>query len=249
MERETESQDGGSIARDRLGRALTLVNECYDNLFEHSPVMLHSLDQYWRLAAVNRKWLENMGYQAGDVLGRRSIDFLAEDSRAVAVSETLPLFWRTGSARNISYQMIRNDGRTLDVILDADLDTDSNGTRRTLEALRVSRGKTDWQYSMAILPALLGLTRVGRAIEAILAGGLSASVGASSEYGDSPGQAVFGGQTESLDDLRDAVKEASASLHAVGSILAGSAYPLGARKTKWFCWPRRWWSSAENFPG
>ena len=81
MERETESQDGGSIARDRLGRALTLVNECYDNLFKHSPVMLHSLDQYWRLAAVNRKWLENMGYQAGDVLGRRSIDFLAARPR------------------------------------------------------------------------------------------------------------------------------------------------------------------------
>ena len=116
MEEETESQDGGSIARDRLERALTLVKECYDNLFEQSPVMLHSIDQYWRLVGVNRKWLETLGYEAGDVLGRRSIDFLSEDSRAVAVSETLPLFWRTGSARSIGYEMVRKDGRVLGAV-------------------------------------------------------------------------------------------------------------------------------------
>ena len=178
----TESQDGPLIGRDRLERALTLVNEFYDNLFEQAPVMLHSIDQYWTLVGVNRKWLATLGYEAGDVLGRRSIDFLSADSRAVAVSETLPLFWCSGSARSIGYEMVRKDGRVLDVLLDADLDTDSTGTRHTLAAIREKHGLTGWQSSTAILNALLGLARVRRAIEAMLAGDAAVVEAASSEY-------------------------------------------------------------------
>jgi len=222
LEEETESQNAGSITRHRLERSWTLVNLCYDELFEQSPVMLHSIDQYWRLVGVNRKWLETLGYEASDVLGRRSIDFLAEDSRKVAVNETLPLFWRAGSARNICYEMVRNDGRLLDVVLDADLDTDSAGTRRTLAAIRESHGQTSWQYSVGILRALLALTRIRRAIEAMLAGDVPAAVEASPEHVDLPGQAVFGGPTELVDDLLVAVTAASAILHAFGSVPAGS---------------------------
>ena len=254
-EGEIESPNGGSTARGRLERALTLVNACYTNLFEQSPVMMHSIDEYWKLVGVNRKWLATLGYEAGDVLGRRSIDFLAEDSRAVAVSETFPLFWRTGSARSVGYQMVRKDGRVLDVLLDADLDTDATGTRRTLAALRESHGQTGWEYSAAILRALLGLARVRRAIEAMLAVDATASALTSWEHGDSPGQAVFGGQTELVADLLEAVEDASAGLHTLGSILAGSAYTTEGEDAKLvmlaenvveFCGKLHWLTTAES---
>ena len=147
MVNDSDSENGDGVGRSRLKRALALVNECYDNLFERSPIMMHSIDQYWKLIGVNRKWLATHGYEAADVLGRRSIEFLSEESRAAAVSETFPPFWRAGSARSVGYEMVRKDGRVLDVLLDADLDTDPTGTRRTLATIRESHDRTGWQCS------------------------------------------------------------------------------------------------------
>ena len=238
MEMESESRNGALEGRSRLARALTLVNECYDNLFEQAPVMLHSIDQYWNLVGVNRKWLTTFGYEERDVLGRRSVDFLAEDSRALAVSETLPLFWRTGSARSIGYEMVRKDGSVLDVLMDADLDTDSTGTRRTVAAIRENHGQTSWQSSVAILQALLRLAGVRRAIQAILAEdsagveapsskhGDSPKHGDSSKPGDLPGRGVFDRQTQLEDDLMEAVEAASAAVHTLGSMLADAAQQM-----------------------
>lgn len=232
METGTEGQDKGSVTRGRLERALTMVDECYNNLFEDSPVMMHSIDQYWKLVRVNRKWLATLGYEADDVLGRRSIDFLADDSRTVAVSETLPLFWRAGSARSVGYQMVRKDGRLLDVLLDADLETDSSGSRLTLAAIRESHGQTGWQSSAAVLHALLGLARVRRAIEAMLDVDAATPVVASSEHGASPGRDVFGGPTDLAADLLESVEDALEGLHALGAILAGSAHTMGGEDAK-----------------
>ena len=222
----SESQDGALEGRSRLARALTLVNECYDNLFEQAPVMLHSIDQYWNLVGVNRKWLTTLGYEARDVLGRRSIEFLAADSRALALSETLPLFWRTGSARSIGYEMVRKDGRVLDVLMDADLDTDSTGTRRTLAAIRETHGQTSWRSSAAILQALLRLAGVKRTIEAMLAEYSAGAEAPSSKPGDLPGRGVFDRQTQLEDDLTEAVEAASAAVHTLGSMLADAAYQM-----------------------
>ena len=205
-----------------------MVSRCYDNLFEQAPVMLHSIDEFWKLIWVNRKWLETLGYEAGEVLGRRSIDFFANDSRAVAESETLPLFWRTGSARSIGVEIVRKDGRVLDVLLDADLDTDSAGNRHTLTAIRERSDPAGWQWSSAILGSLLGLAKVRRAIEAILLRE-SSSLGAAAERGDPLSEAMFEGPAELVANLLEAVSESSKNLRALGSILAGSAHPMAGK--------------------
>ena len=232
MSKENDSQDSGATARGRLERALTMVNECYATLFEQSPVMLHAIDRSWRVVRVNRKWLETLGYEAEDVLGRQSIDFLAEDSRAMAVSETFPLFWRTGSARSVGYGMVRKDGRVLDFLLDADLDTDSAGNPQTLEVLRDIRDQTGWRYTLAVLRALLALVRIGRTIEGILAGGAAgdafapaktSSVRGSLEQGDASEETLAAGQIGTIDDLLVAVGEVSTNLNALGLIMADSA--------------------------
>jgi len=184
MESGNESQDDTFTDADRLERGLALVDECYDHLFEQAPVMLHSIDDNWNLVGVNSKWLTTLGYEACDVLGRRSIEFLSEQSRSAAQSETLPLFWRIGKARSIGYEMVTKNGRTLEVLLDADLDTDSAGNRHTLAAIRERRDQTAWQDSVAVLQALTALARVRRAIEAVLVGDTPAAAGVSPELSD-----------------------------------------------------------------
>ena len=90
-----------------------------DLVFENPPVMMHSIDHEGKLIKVNRAWLQAMGYERDEVLGRKSIDFLTEASRRRAIEETIPLFWKAGEAHSIGYEMVRKDGQCLDLLLDA----------------------------------------------------------------------------------------------------------------------------------
>ena len=76
--------------------ALKASEERYRSLYQNTPVMMHSIDSEGRIVNVNDKWLEVMGYDRSDVLNRRSIEFLTEESKKVAVEEILPDFFRTG---------------------------------------------------------------------------------------------------------------------------------------------------------
>ncbi len=66
--------------------ALSLAKEWFDTLFDHASVMMHAVDKDHRIVKVNRRWLETLGYEKEEVLGREPTDFLTEESRARAVS-------------------------------------------------------------------------------------------------------------------------------------------------------------------
>jgi PAS domain S-box-containing protein len=70
---------------------------------------------------VNRRWLEKLGYQKDQVLGRKPLDFLTPLSREMAINDTLPTFWSTGRAESVGYQFVKKDGKVMDLLLDAEL--------------------------------------------------------------------------------------------------------------------------------
>lgn len=77
--------------------------------------VMHSIDRTGRLIAVTQSWLDMLGYEMKDVLGRLSSDFLTEESRRRAIEEALPRFWKEGFIREYPYQMVTSDGTVLDV--------------------------------------------------------------------------------------------------------------------------------------
>jgi diguanylate cyclase (GGDEF)-like protein/PAS domain S-box-containing protein len=89
-----------------------------------TPAMLHSIDAEGRLISVSDAWLATLGYSRDEVLGCPSSDFLTEASRRHAAENVLPEFFRTGHCDNVQYQMVCKDGRVIDVLLSAVLDTD-----------------------------------------------------------------------------------------------------------------------------
>ena len=91
----------------RSAGALGLAQDWFDILFDSARVMMHAVDKDFQIVKVNRRWLETLGYEANEVLGRKSTDFLTEESRIRAVTDTLPLFQRTGSARSIALPQAR----------------------------------------------------------------------------------------------------------------------------------------------
>ena len=127
--------DDGSlmlIVRDitenrRAAEALRQSEEKYRTLYLHTPVMLHSIDGEGRLLSVSDRWLERLGYTVEEVLGRHVTDFLTEESRRVALDESLPRFYATGTAEDHAEQMVAKDGSIVDIVLSATSERDGGG--------------------------------------------------------------------------------------------------------------------------
>ncbi len=94
--------------------------------FRKAPAMLHSINREGRLLEVSQLWLEKLGYEESEVLGRPSVEFLTEESARYAREVVLPDFFVTGRCE-VEYQMVRKDGTIFPVRLRAVAERDEAG--------------------------------------------------------------------------------------------------------------------------
>ena len=152
----------------QVERALDAAIEGSDDLFDRAPVMMHSIDKEGTIVNVNRRWLETMGYTKEEVLGHKAFDFLTEESRTMAIRDTLPLFWRAGSDHGIGLQFVRKDGRVLDILLDAEVIPGTRGDPIGLATLRDRRDLSQWEQAHTTIWNLKQLTHLQRGLQSIL---------------------------------------------------------------------------------
>jgi hypothetical protein len=107
------------IQRKRVEEELRRSEERYRSLYNETPVMLHSIDHDGRLISVSNYWLDTLGYQREEVIGRRTTEYLTEESRRYAEEVVLPEFFRTGSCKEVPYQFVKKNGEILDILLSA----------------------------------------------------------------------------------------------------------------------------------
>jgi PAS domain S-box-containing protein len=113
--------------RKKTEQALRQSEKRYKTLYQHTPIMLHSIDHQGCISNVNDRWLQTLGYAREEVIGRKSTDFLTNDSRRKAKETFPPDLLRTGAAREIPCQMIKKNGQSIDVLLTASSDKDDDG--------------------------------------------------------------------------------------------------------------------------
>lgn len=101
--------------------------ERYRGLYQHTPAMLHSIDHQGRLVSVSNHWCEALGYASEEVIGQPLTDFLSPQSRQQYHQRNQPLFFRTGSLRDVPYQFVCKDGSLMDVLLSAIAERDVDG--------------------------------------------------------------------------------------------------------------------------
>ena len=202
---------------ERTQKALTAVNKYINTLFDRAPVMMHSLDSDCRLIRVNRRWLQRLQYKRDEVLGRKSIDFLTDASRAWALKDTLPLFWRVGSARSVGYEFVTKNGRPVDVLLDAEALTTARGDRFTLAALRKGHNLTQWEQASTTLAALQQLTRMRLKLAGALSPRTSGNEGQETTAGPQPSGRAFDADLErqALGALLEVGQDISANLRGL----------------------------------
>ncbi len=112
---------------DLLFRDLRDSEERYRNLYNNTPVMLHSIDLDGRLVGVSAYWLEYLGYDREEAIGRKLVDFLSEESSARAEKVVFPEFFRVGFCSNVPYRILRKNGETIDVLLSAAAERNERG--------------------------------------------------------------------------------------------------------------------------
>ena len=141
-ERTAELSKANEVLREQIGErvraeeALRKSEERYRSMYNNTPIMLHSIDPNGQLVSVSDYWLESMGYEPNEVIGRKSTDFLSEASRRYAKEVTLPEFFKTGFAKNVPYQFVKKNGEIIDVLLSAISERDEEGkVIRTLAVL------------------------------------------------------------------------------------------------------------------
>ncbi len=122
--------------RKNTEEALKKSESKYKDLLNKAPVMLHSINKNGYLLNVSDEWLEVMGYERDEVIGRKSIEFITEKSQKEAHGKNLPNLFRTGKAKNVPNQFIRKNGEVIDVLVSANCEYDGRGeVSRTFAAI------------------------------------------------------------------------------------------------------------------
>lgn len=159
--------------------ALRESEERFRRLYNETPVMLHSIDRIGRLVSVSDYWLEVLGYERSEVIGRKSTEFLTEASRRHAEEVVLPEYFGTGFCKDVPYQFIKKNGEIIDVILSATAERDDSGEivrslavmtdvterKRTEEALRETKEKFSSAFHSTPTILVISTLAEGRYIE------------------------------------------------------------------------------------
>lgn len=105
--------------------------ERFRALFDKAPIGYQSLNEEGRFIDVNQQWLDLLGYDRGEVIGRWFGDFLADDRQRDRFLERFPLFKQAGRIRD-EFEMRRKDGQILSLSFESRISRDPEGRfRRT----------------------------------------------------------------------------------------------------------------------
>ena len=153
---------------DRIDVALKMITECHDIMFDQAPVMMQRINREGYLLKVNQRWLRTLGYEIDDTMGRRCVDFMTDESRSRVLEVTLPILWQTGSLRSIGLEYVKQNGRVLNVLLNADREP-RNEAHIGMATLWVPDDPVQRQQASTTVMMLQNLSQLEHRFEELLA--------------------------------------------------------------------------------
>jgi PAS domain S-box-containing protein len=114
-------------AAEREAASLRLSEERFRSLYRTTPVPLHSSNPDGVLTEVSEHWLELLGYERGEVIGRRITDFLTAESAQSRTTNDLMALFETGELRGAEYQFVRKSGEIVDTLVSCHAERDAAG--------------------------------------------------------------------------------------------------------------------------
>lgn len=100
-------------------RQLLRNEQRFRALYTRTPAMMHSSTPEGKILNASSLWLQTLGYEEHEVLGRSALDFLTPASARHVRDTVVPRALREGRCDNIELQVLTRDGRVLDMLLSA----------------------------------------------------------------------------------------------------------------------------------
>ena len=173
LERARSEHEEALHESEKRCRELAISEGLFRDLFHTTPAMIHSIDPEGCIVNVSDYWLQVMGFDRDEVLGRRSTDFLTEESRRFALEVVLPNFFATGFCKDVPYRFRKKDGEVIDVLLSATCVRDDDG--KVERSLAVSIDVSEQKRAERAKEKLEDQLRQSQKMEALgrLAGGVA----------------------------------------------------------------------------
>ena len=111
--------------RLRAQQALRESEERFAALFHEAPLGYQSLDEEGRLLDVNAAWVETLGYERAQVIGKWFGDFLAPE-QVQAFRERFPILKERGAIHS-EFEMVRKNGERRTIAFEGRMGRDSAG--------------------------------------------------------------------------------------------------------------------------
>jgi two-component system, cell cycle sensor histidine kinase and response regulator CckA len=99
----------------------------YRDLYHNTPVMLCSIDINAKLTSASNLWLETLGFQRQEVIGRSIFDFFAPESRRNALEISFPELYQSGEIKSRPFTLLTQSGELRTVLFSAMAERDAQG--------------------------------------------------------------------------------------------------------------------------
>lgn len=110
----------------KTDKSLKQSEERFRLLFQEAPLAYQSLDEKGSLMYVNSTWLENLGYEPEDVIGRSFKDFIDPEYHYV-FEEKFPEFRKKGEIHGVQYKLVKKDSSRMFVEFNGKIAYDEDG--------------------------------------------------------------------------------------------------------------------------
>ncbi len=120
-----------AVLAERETVLLRESEEQFRKLYRETPLPLYSLSPDGKIEQASDAWLELIGYERAEAIGRRLTDFMTEDSRPRYEQSAWPVLRADGEIRELEFQFVKKSGAVLDVLLSARVEK-SGAVVRTL---------------------------------------------------------------------------------------------------------------------
>ncbi len=108
------------------------ANFKYRNLYRATPAMLHTVDKDGLIVTVTDHWLQKLGFEREEVVGRPISDFFSGADRRLYADGRLTELIKEGSFENLKRQMITKNGKVIDLVMSAISERDEHGEVRLM---------------------------------------------------------------------------------------------------------------------